>query len=352
MKKIGFIINPIAGMGGKVGLKGTDGKLEEAIKRGAKPIAIGRAIEFLSNIKRDYEFITCSSEMGENAILKSGKKLSVVYKTGEKTTAEDTKKSAKIISELADIIVFVGGDGTAKDIYEAVGSSIPILGVPSGVKMHSGVFALTPRDAAEIIDEIDELNFEEREIFDIDEDAIREEKIIKKMAGYAIVPSHKKIQCGKETYYGDDKEEIALWVIEEMNNEILYIIGGGSTTWEIKKRIGNGSFLGIDLIKNGKIVFKDAGEEDIKRFLGEKAKIVISPLGGQGFIFGRGNQPISAEIIKKVGKENIIVVSTKEKLDKIDSLKVDTGSEEVNEMLRGFIPVYIGYKEKKIMRVI
>ncbi|MEM1513614.1 MAG: ATP-NAD kinase family protein [Candidatus Thermoplasmatota archaeon] len=352
MKKIGFIINPIAGMGGKVGLKGTDGKLEEAIKRGAKPIAEGRAIEFLSNIKKDYEFITCSSEMGENALLKSGKKFKIVYETREKTTADDTKKSAKIISKNSDIIVFVGGDGTARDIFEAVGASIPLLGVPSGVKMFSGVFALTPKDASEIVDEIDELGYEEREIFDIDEDAIKEDKMIKRIVGYAIVPSHKKIQSGKEIYYGDGKEEIASWIIEEMEEDVLYIVGGGSTTWEIKKRIGNGSFLGIDLIKNRSVVFRDASENDIKRFLEEKTKIIVSPMGKQGFIFGRGNQPISAEIIKKLGKENIIVISTKEKLNEIDFLKVDTGSEEVNEMLRGFIPVYTGYKEKKIMEVI
>ncbi|MEM2509022.1 MAG: ATP-NAD kinase, partial [Candidatus Thermoplasmatota archaeon] len=156
----------------------------------------------------------------------------------------------------------------------------------------------------------------------------------------------------KEIYYGDGKEEIASWIIEEMEEDVLYIVGGGSTTWEIKKRIGNGSFLGIDLIKNRSVVFRDASENDIKRFLEEKTKIIVSPMGKQGFIFGRGNQPISAEIIKKLGKENIIVISTKEKLNEIDFLKVDTGSEEVNEMLRGFIPVYTGYKEKKIMEVI
>lgn len=188
MKKIGFIINPIAGMGGKVGLKGTDGKLEEAIRRGAKPVAIERALEFLSSTKKDYEFITCSSEMGENALLKGQKKFKVVYEAGEKTTAEDTKRGAKIISKEAEIIVFVGGDGTARDIFEAIDAKLPILGVPSGVKMYSGVFAMTPGDAGKIVDEIDELGFEEREIFDIDEDVLKEDKIITRIVGYAIVP--------------------------------------------------------------------------------------------------------------------------------------------------------------------
>ncbi len=246
----------------------------------------------------------------------------------------------------------MGGDGTARDVFEAIDTALPILGVPSGVKMYSGVFAITPDSASEIIDEIDQVSFEEREIFDIDEGAIKEDKLAIRLAGYAIVPYHEKVQCGKNVYYGNGKEEIASWFIEEMKKDVLYIIGGGSTTWEIKKRIGGGSFLGIDLAKNGKIILRDASEEDIKKFLEGEAKIVVSPIGQQGFIFGRGNQPISAEIIKKVGRENIIVISTKEKLDKIDFLKVDTGSEEVNRMLRGFIPVYIGYKERKIMKVI
>ncbi len=356
--KVGFIINPIAGMGGRVGLKGTDNVLEEAIRRGAKPVAEERAIEFLKNVKIN-KFYTCSGPMGENAFSKLNDmgikkiKTEIVYNLkNDVTTAEDTKKSAELMAKIVDIIVFVGGDGTACDIYDAIDAKLPVLGVPAGVKMYSAVFAYTPRDAAEILNEFDG-GVEEREIMDIDEEAFRRGEFRVKLKGYALAPIHQKIQAGKEIFYDNGKEEIAEWVLENMEEDVIYIIGGGSTTWQIKKALGiDGSFLGIDVIKGGKLLYKDAGEREIKKFLKGKAKIIISPLGKQGFIFGRGNQPISPEIIKKVGKENIIVVATKNKLNSIDCLKVDTGDKKIDEMLRGYIEVITGYKETKIMKVI
>lgn len=352
MMKVAFILNPIAGMGGKVGLKGTDGVVEEAIKRGAEPVAPKRAEEFLRALRIEREFFICSGKMGEDVFKKLGRKAEIVYDAPEQTTAEDTKKAARKMAEVADIIVFVGGDGTACDLLDAINSKIPILGVPAGVKMYSAVFAFTPRDAAEIVDSLETLDIEEREVMDIDEEAFRKGEFKVKLKGYALTPIHAKIQAGKDVLSGGGKKEIAEWFIEEMDGETIYIIGGGSTTWEIKKVLGiDGSFLGIDVVKGNKLLCKDAGEKDIKKFLGSKTKIVVSPLGGTGFIFGRGNQPISSEIIEKVGKENIIVVATKDKLNNLKSLKVDTGDEKINKMLHGHIEVVTGYREKKIMRV-
>ncbi len=360
--KVGFIINPIAGMGGKVGLKGTDGIVKEAIRRGAKPISNRRAEEFLKYVNKNFEFYTCSNLMGGKAFEKFKKfekfekkkfDAKIIYKVGNKTTAEDTKRASKLMAKIVDIIVFVGGDGTACDIYDAIDAKLPILGVPSGVKMYSAVFAFTPYHAAEVLNEFDG-KVEEREIMDIDEEALRNGKFEVKLKGYAIVPLHEKIQASKEISYGNGKEEIAQWIVENIDNDTIYIIGGGSTTWQIKKEIGiEGSFLGIDVLKGKEIICKDASEKEIKECLkkAKKAKIIVSPLGKQGFIFGRGNQPISDEIIKKVGRENIIVVATKNKLNSIDSLKVDTGNEKINEMLRGYMEIITGYKEKKIMKV-
>ena len=352
MMKVAFILNPIAGMGGKVGLKGTNGIVKEAIRRGAKPVAPKRAEEFLRTLRIEREFFICSGKMGEDIFKKLDKKAEIIYDAPEETTAEDTKKAAIKMAEVADIIVFVGGDGTACDLLDAIDSKIPILGVPAGVKMYSAVFAFTPRDAAEIVDSLETLDIEEREVMDIDEEAFRRGEFKVKLKGYALTPIHAKIQAGKDVLSGGGKKEIAEWFIEEMDRETVYIIGGGSTTWEIKKALGiDGSFLGIDVVKGNKLLCKDAGEKDIKKFLDNKAKIIVSPLGGTGFIFGRGNQPISSEIIEKVGKENIIVVATKDKLNNLKSLKVDTGDEKVNKMLHGYIEVITGYKEKRIMRV-
>ena len=264
--KVGFIINPIAGMGGRVGLKGTDNVLEEAIRRGAKPVAEERAIEFLKNVKIN-KFYTCSGPMGENAFSKLNEmgikkiKTEIVYNLkNDATTAEDTKKSAELMAKIVDIIVFVGGDGTACDIYDAIDAKLPILGVPAGVKMYSAIFAYTPRDAAEILNEFDG-RVEEREIMDIDEEAFRRGEFRVKLKGYALAPIHQKIQAGKEIFYDNGKEEIAEWVLENMEKDVIYIVGGGSTTWQIKKALGiDGSFLGIDVIKGGKLLYKDAGE--------------------------------------------------------------------------------------------
>lgn len=353
MKKIGFIVNPIAGMGGKVGLKGTNGMLKEAIKRGAEPVAPSKAKEFLKSFKKagiNAEIYTVSGKMGEEECNEVGLKANVIYNAKTRTTAIDTKNACKKFLKIVDIIIFVGGDGTARDIYSIVGKKLPILGIPAGVKMYSGIFAFTPIEAVDVIKNFD--GFEEREIVDIDEEAFRKGEFKLSIFGYAITPYHKKVQQSKDIISNEGKEEIAEWIIENMEKDVIYVIGGGSTTWEIKKAIGiDGSFLGIDVIKNGKILCKDANEKCILENLKERAKIIVSPLGGHGFIFGRGNQPISSKVIKKVGIDNIIVVATKDKISKLDSIKVDTGDELLNKRLRGYMKVITGYKEIKIMKV-
>jgi len=352
MKRIGFIINPVAGMGGSVALKGTDGMVEEAKRRGAIPVSPKRAEAFLRALKKKRAWYTCSGIMGEEACRRAGLDVEVVYEAPERTAAEDTKKAAACMAPMVDIIVFVGGDGTACDVLDAVDAQLPVLGVPAGVKMYSAVFSNTPADAAEIVNSLEELPVEEREVMDIDEEAFRKGEFRVKLKGYARTPVHPKIQAGKEVTIGNGKREIAEWVAEEMDDDRVYIIGGGSTTWEIKKYLGiEGSFLGIDVIKGKKLLRRDAGEREINKLLDDAAKIVVSPLGNQGFIFGRGNQPISHEIIERVGRENIIVVATREKLARIDSLKVDTGDERVNDMLRGYMEVITGYRERKLMKV-
>lgn len=354
MKRIGFLINPIAGMGGTVGLKGTDGMAEEAIRRGAKPVAHKRARIFLSYLEKKFEIITCSQPMGRGVLDECGMDSSVVYTSPPHTTSSDTKNAVLSMAD-ADLILFVGGDGTARDVMEVAGTDVPVLGIPSGVKMYSAVFAQTPYHAAEVVNEFAKgLPLEEREVVDIDENAFRDGKLRVDVKGYCLVPVHEKIQSSKDFLLEgrEAKKSIAENMAKRMDDDTVYIIGGGSTTWELKKAAGiEGSILGVDVTLGKKLLFRDAAEADIKKSLGKKNKIIVSPLGGYGFILGRGNEQISPEIIRRVGKDNIIIISTRKKLAALHSLKVDTGDGELDEIMRGYMRVITGYGEAKLMRV-
>jgi len=367
--KIGFIVNPIAGMGGIVGLKGTDGEeiLKKAIELGAQPVAPQRAkivLKTLLQLKKQLKLITYPYEMGENeAISVSFSPLVIGNITPGKTTAEDTKQAAKEMKKLkVDLIVFCGGDGTACDIYEAIGDSIPVIGVPSGVKMHSAVFAVNPKAAAEVAIKFltEGLPLRRAEVMDIDEEAFRAGILSAKLKGYLLVPYEPELIQGVKTSspLTDDEEEnkvaIARYIVENMDPDAFYILGPGTTTKAIADLLGvEKTLLGVDIIKNGKIVARDVGEREILKTIDkQKSKIIITPIGNQGFIFGRGNQQISPRVIRKVGIKNIIVIATKYKLSTVKYLRVDTGDEHLDKELKGYIRVVTDYNEEKIVRVV
>ncbi|MGB9714333.1 MAG: ATP-NAD kinase family protein [Candidatus Bathyarchaeales archaeon] len=370
--KLGFIVNPIAGMGGRVGLKGTDGVLEEAIAKGAKPVAPKRAAEFLQKLKENMseakmEVLTCPRAMGEEEAREASFPVQVLpMKMGEKTSAEDTKKAVRLLATAkVDLIVFVGGDGTAKDIYDAMQglNTIPVLGVPSGVKMYSGIFAVSPEDAAEVVLAFANKQAEtaEFEIMDADESAIRSDNFTVKLYGFLkgpFVPM--RIQGSKQVSpeTADEKENqtaIARFIMEEMQPNATYILGPGTTVKRLAELLGvEKTVLGVDIYREGKVVL----DVDEKRILEEvkdwqNTWIIVSPIGRQGILLGRGNQQISPEIIKRVGKERIIVAATKSKLQSIEGgvLRVDTGDAEVDKMLRGYIRVVTDYREWRLMPV-
>ncbi|HEC71984.1 MAG TPA: ATP-NAD kinase, partial [Thermoplasmatales archaeon] len=182
-KKIGFIVNPIAGMGGRVGLKGTDNVVDKAIELGAKPIAPQRALDALIKIKNlnhdKIKWYTVEGLMGESILRQSSfRDFDIVYtpKNPDKTSARDTKMACeKMLETGVDLILFCGGDGTARDIYEVVDKKTPMLGIPAGVKMHSGVFAINPDAAAKILKRYldNELRIGEVELLDLDEEKYR-----------------------------------------------------------------------------------------------------------------------------------------------------------------------------------
>ncbi|MGD6933171.1 MAG: ATP-NAD kinase family protein [Candidatus Bathyarchaeia archaeon] len=349
-KTIGFIVNPIAGMGGAVGLKGTDGKaiLEKAIELGAKPIAAVRAEAFLNELaplKGYIRLIVGAGDMGETEAKKQGYTYTVVGEKRQQTSSEDTKVIAQgMVDAKADLLVFCGGDGTTRDILKAVETKLPVLGVPTGVKMHSAVFAVNPRAAARVVFRFlnGELPLREAEVMDVDEQAFREGRLSAELFGYVLSPYEPHlIQVSKLASPTTEDEvrnqaAIAVYVIENMQPEMLYIFGPGTTTRTISDLLDQKkTLLGVDLFVNKKIVEKDVNEKQILQALnGKPAKIIVTLIGGQGFIFGRGNQQISPKVIRQVGLDNIVVVATASKVHNLKSLKVDTGDPALDAEFR------------------
>ena len=506
MKKLALIINPIAGMGGSVGLKGTDNVLEEAISRGAKPQAsakVARAFEQLLPIKEEFKVLCCAGVMGEDVLAESGFEYSVVYQpvapdvcgtdakddagketsgtistssrdtsgtistSSKDTTAtistssvyipntcsNDTIKAAQQMADSgADIIAFAGGDGTARNIYDAVGETLPVLGIPAGVKIHSPVYAMTPEKSGELLSLFLRGqcgSTQESEVIDINEEDYRRDVISTKLYGYLQTPFERRfMQGGKAPSPASEKTQqisIAASIAEEMEEGFYYIVGPGSTTRTLMEYLHlENTLLGVDVIMDKQLVAKDVSEREIlnliskepttkeptteeqtsEKFITEKpaaekltsekiitdnraaekltsekiitdnrtaekltsekiitdnrttekltsekiitdnrttekltsekpAKLIITPTGGQGYLLGRGNQQISPQVIKQIGKKNIIVVATTTKLAGLggQALLVDTGDEQADKLLRGYVKVITDYHESVMYRV-
>ncbi len=372
VKRLGLIVNPIAGMGGRCGLKGTDGAevLEQALALGAEPESPGRAglaLSQLASLRDSLEILTVSGDMGETEALEAGFAPTVLFATGDKTTtSDDTQRAAREMTRRGvDLILFSGGDGTARDVLMATEPNTVCLGVPAGCKIHSGVYGINPRNAGELAalylqDKITKLK--QAEVMDIDEEAFRQGHVSAELFGYLTVPRDEaRVQGGKAGHTQSDENSlnaIAYQLMDAMDEETLYILGPGSTVFGVEQRLGvEGTLLGVDVMRGHELVALDATERRLLELLGpkegQKAKIVVTIIGGQGYIFGRGNQQISPRVIERVGRENIVVVATKTKVAALGGrrLLVDTGSEETNAMLCGYVRVVTGYDEEIVAKV-
>ena len=371
--KVGFIVNPIAGMGGKVGLKGTDGVVNKAIKLGAKPVAAANAEktlkEFILNHKKDeISWFTCSGKMGEDELKSAGiVDFKIVYTTENgSTSSNDTKNACKMfLDKSVDLILFCGGDGTARDVFAAVGNKIPLLGIPSGVKMHSAVFGINSSASAKMLHEFvnKRLTIGDVEIMDLDEERYRHGDWNIKLFGIAkgiVEPTY--VQVGKTTYESvsdtEIKDEITEHIIDEMkeNCNYLYLFGSGGTIDYIASKIGvENTLLGIDAIYKNKNVASDLNEEKILKLLEKhpKTKVILSPIGAQGFVLGRGNLQLSPKVVRKIGLDNIIVVSTPSKLASTPIIRVDTGDRKLDSDFakKEFFMVVIGYRLSRVVKI-
>jgi predicted polyphosphate/ATP-dependent NAD kinase len=364
--KIGFLVNPIAGMGGAVGLKGTDGAdvQAEAVRRGALAVAPGRAVKALISLRElrlGLEIVTCGGEMGASELRSAEIEHRVVYEPGAHTSREDTIAALRsFMEERVKLVIFAGGDGTARDVLEVIGDDIPILGVPAGVKMHSAVFLNRPEDLGPVVSLFARGGaVKDADVLDIDEDSFRSGTVCARLYGIAKVPDDKMhVQSGKMAYgpgtAQEESDEIGQYIADSMEPRLLYIIGPGSTTAAIARCKGFvKTLLGVDVVRNGEVIKADASEADLLEILdsGEKAKVIVSPIGSQGFVFGRGNQQISSRVLDKVRPDDIVIVATPTKLQNTRVLRVDTGDGQVDDKLRGMRRVVTGYKRRRLVRV-
>ncbi len=369
MKTIGLIVNPIAGMGGRVGLKGTDGEetLQRALSLGASPESARRAMEALKaldSVSERLTFLTGPGQMGEEVVREWGGEPEVLaMELRDRTTARHTMEAATRMKELGvDLLLFAGGDGTARDIVSQIGDQVVCLGIPTGVKMHSAVFAVNPFRGGELAAHhlFDEAKHTRAaEVMDIDEQALREGHLTARLFGFMTIPYRRGHVQGLKAGSTEDEryvqQAIAGGIVESLEEDVAYVVGPGTTTAEIMKAMSlDFSLVGVDLVRNGELLGRDLAEEEILAFLGDgPSGIIVTPVGGQGYLFGRGNQPISPRVIRRVGKERIIIAATPSKLTSLrgEPLRVDSGDADTDGWLTGYYQVVSGYRDKSVYRV-
>lgn len=358
VETIGLIVNPIAGMGGRVGLKGTDGSevLAEAKRRGAQPVSTARVFQALKRLAMSphpITIVTGSGELGEEVARAAGFDPVVVYhlQAGPSGPADTRAAALEMVRASVDLVLFAGGDGTARDILGVVGDRIPILGIPTGVKMYSAVFGTTPENvgtlAARFIAGEPAVRVREAEVMDIDENAIRNDRVSAQLYGYARSPHLRHLaqnaKAGSMPSEHIALEAVCRQIASQMRPGCLYILGPGTTTRRVMSALSLPStLLGVDVVLDGELVGSDLNEAELLQLMeGRETYLVVGVLGGHGSLFGRGNQQISAKVIRRVGRKRIIVVASLEKLIGLETrcLHVDTGDDEVNAMLSGYLPV-------------
>lgn len=375
-RTLGLIVNPIAGMGGRVGLKGTDGVVERAIGLGAEPGAGERAIEMLGELKQllavasppmSIRWLTGAGSMGADCLSSTCfDDVSIVHRPGPATTAADTRAVAQaLIDAEGELIVFCGGDGTARDICGVTGASTPILGIPAGVKMYSGVFGVTPIRTAQVLVGFlrGDLELAEVEVLDIDEERYRRGEWSVRLHATACTPFEPSLtQAAKSRLTGAGEREVAADIADDIGErlaadpETLVLLGPGSTVEAVGRRLGvETTVLGVDAVLGGERIGADLDERRLLELLDtdQRCVLVLSPIGAQGFVLGRGNQQLSPEVVRRVGAGNVLVIATPAKLARTPVLRFDTGDRALDAVFAdtGYLEVVVGYRRSRLVPV-
>lgn len=372
MARFGLIVNPIAGMGGRVGLKGTDGVdiLVRARELGAVPAAAERADRALERLGRQCagaRVLAATGAMGADVAARHPFETEVLEHgagDGGATTADDTRAAAaELLRRDVDLILFAGGDGTACDINAVVGESVPILGIPTGVKMHSGVFASTPESAGDVaasfLASAGRGPVRQEDVVDVDEEAVRAGTISTKLFGAARVPDDRlRVPGAKLSAPPTDEvalEAVCAAVADEFDPRRIYVLGPGTTTRRVMRHLGlPKTLLGVDAVRAGRLIGADLGEHELLALVDdEPTTVVVGVVGGQGALLGRGNQQISPAVLRRVGAENIEVIAGLRKLLELEPavLHVDTGDPELDQLLCGYRRVHVAPRRTLVYRV-
>lgn len=363
MLSIAFIVNPVAGIGGPAGLAGSDGLVVQrrAAELGSQPRAVERAREFLEALDSDVRIaVTGSGPMGADVLRACGISAARVEKTDADTSGADTAAVTRAAVHAAvDLVVFVGGDGTARDVLLGLGgASVAILGIPAGVKMHSSVFALSPRTAAVLVSEwTPRQGTVTAEVADIDEDARRAGVVVARLHGLAEVPeAPTRLQGGKVGSSVPSKgsaDGLAAALRSLLDPDAAWVFGPGSTMAAVATGLDlESSLLGVDLMLPSGQTHLELGSQELEqRTQGMRVQVVLSPIGGQGFLLGRGNQQISAELLSRVEREDLIVVATSGKLAQLggEPLLLDTGNNEQDARFAGYARILTGPRDAAML---
>ena len=370
--KLGVLVNPFAGIGGALALKGSDGAeiREKALAMGAEQKAnekMAKALSILEALSGQFTVMTASGDMGETVCESLGIPYEVIYTpNAEQTEGEDSERAAKAMVEAnVDLLLFAGGDGTARNICSVVGTQVPVLGVPAGCKIHSGVYCVSPSAAGQVVSQMiaGELVSEmDAEVRDIDENAFREGKVIAKHYGEMRVPAEltyvQAVKMGGKEDEALVLDDIAAYVSEIMDDEpdTYFVMGSGSTVGAVMEFLDlDNTLLGVDVVKQGEVVASDVTASELITLTQDKStKVILTVIGGQGHILGRGNQQLSPAFIRRIGKQNMLVVATKQKLQALNGkpLRLDSSDASLDSELAGAFTVITGYKDKVLCQAV
>jgi predicted polyphosphate/ATP-dependent NAD kinase len=372
MFKLGLIVNPYAGLGGPEGLKGSDtlpdrlrqSVAEEMANSRSLPRAV-RCLAALAPVAEQLAVYGFDGAMAEQACREAGLTFTSVGRAEALSSAADTRRAAQcLLSEQVDIVLFVGGDGTARDIYSAVGESLPVLGLPAGVKMHSAVYAVNPQAAAAILRALidgDLVDIGLQEVRDIDEAAFAQGRVRSRHYGELMVPRLggflQQVKQGGREVEELVIADIADELMENYDEDCLYIVGPGSTTTGFMEALGLPyTLLGFDLVRGGELLQADANAQQISEVMDHHQgpiTVLITAIGGQGHILGRGNQQLTPALIRRIGRDNFQVLASKGKLSGLAGrpLLVDSNDAALDAQWQGFIAVTTGYRDQVMYRV-